>query len=95
MATRDLLIEQSLPVNLDAERFVLGAIMTDEAAFLQVGGKLTEDDFSLEKHKRIFLRMGELQERGETNRPRNARERADEARRAAIGRRPQLPGFAR
>ena len=44
MATRDLLIEQSLPVNLDAERFILGAVMTDEAAFMQVGGKITEDD---------------------------------------------------
>ena len=65
MATRDLLIEQSLPVNLDAERFILGAVMTDEAAFLQVGGKITEDDFSLEKHKLIFRRMAELQDRSE------------------------------
>jgi len=65
MATRDLLIEQSLPVNLDAERFILGAVMTDEAAFMQVGGKITEDDFSLEKHKLIFRRMIELQDRSE------------------------------
>lgn len=65
MAARDLLIEQSLPVNIDAERFVLGAIMTAEAAFIQVGGKITEDDFSLEKHKVIFRRMCELQERSD------------------------------
>ncbi|MFZ0592449.1 MAG: replicative DNA helicase [Bryobacteraceae bacterium] len=65
MATRDLLIEQSLPVNLDAERFVLGAIMTDETAFAQVGGKISEDDFSLEKHKVIFRRMCDLDDRGE------------------------------
>src|SRR5947209_7459450 len=64
-ATRDVLIEQSLPVNLDAERFVLGAIMTDAAAFLQVGGRIDEDDFSLEKHKVIFRRMNDLQDRGE------------------------------
>ena len=64
-ASRDLLIEQSLPVNLDAERFVLGAIMTDESAFIQVGGKITEDDFSLAKHKVIFRRIGDLQDRGE------------------------------
>ena len=65
MATRDLLIEQSLPVNLDAERFILGAIMTDETAFLPVGGKISEDDFSLEKHRLIFRRMCDLQDRGE------------------------------
>jgi replicative DNA helicase len=65
MAARDLLIEQSLPVNIDAERFVLGAIMTSEAAFIQVGGKITEDDFSLEKHKVIFRRMCELQDHGD------------------------------
>ena len=65
MPARDLLIEQSLPVNLDAERFVLGAIMTDESAFLSVGGKLNEDDFSLEKHKIIFRRMINLQDRSE------------------------------
>jgi replicative DNA helicase len=62
---RDLLIEQSLPVNLDAERFVLGAIMTDESAFLQVAGKLAEDDFSLEKHRVIFRRTRDLHERSE------------------------------
>ena len=65
-ATRDLLIEQSLPVNLDAERFVLGAIMTDVSAFLQVGGKIAEEDFSLEKHRVIFRRICNLQDRGET-----------------------------
>ncbi len=65
MTVRDVSIDQSLPVNLDAERFVLGAIMSSDTAFLQVAGSLTADDFSLEKHKRIFLRMGDLQERGE------------------------------
>ena len=65
MPVRDLLIEQSLPVNLDAERFVLGGIMTDEAAFLAVGGKINEDDFSLEKHKMIFRRMSDLHDRSE------------------------------
>ncbi|MBV9759577.1 MAG: replicative DNA helicase [Acidobacteriaceae bacterium] len=65
MAVRDLAIDPSLPDNLDAERLVLGAIMSSDTAFLQVAGTLTPDDFSLEKHKRIFLRMGELHERGE------------------------------
>lgn len=65
MAVRDITLNEALPDNLDAERFVLGAIMSNENAFLQVAGTLTADDFHLEKHKRIFLRMGELHERGE------------------------------
>jgi replicative DNA helicase len=58
-------IEKGLPVNLDAERFVLGSILLDEAMYVQAAGTLEPDDFSLEKHRRIFRRMGELQERGE------------------------------
>src|SRR5579884_2021604 len=65
MAARDLTFDQVLPSNIDAERFVLGAVMSSENAFLQVAGSLTADDFSLEKHKRIFLRMSDLHERGE------------------------------
>jgi replicative DNA helicase len=65
MAVRDITLNEALPDNLDAERFVLGAIMSNDSAFLQVAGTLAADDFNLEKHKRIFLRMGELHERGE------------------------------
>jgi replicative DNA helicase len=65
MAATDIKLELTLPDNLDAERFVLGAIMSSDAAFLQVAGTLTADDFSLEKHKRIFLRMTDLHERGD------------------------------
>jgi replicative DNA helicase len=65
MAARDLALDHPLPENLDAERFVLGAVMSSENAFLQVAGTLTADDFSIEKHKRIFLRMADLHERGD------------------------------
>ena len=65
MSAREVSLDHPLPDNLDAERFVLGAIMSTEPAFLQVAGTLSADDFSLEKHKRIFLRMSELHERGE------------------------------
>lgn len=65
MAAADISFDRPLPDNLDAERFVLGAIMSDDSSFLQAAGTLTPDDFSLEKHKRIFLRMSELHERGE------------------------------
>jgi replicative DNA helicase len=50
---------------VDAERFVLGSIMLDDSLYIQAAGELEPDDFSLDKHRRIFRRMGELQERGE------------------------------
>src|SRR5215471_14860891 len=64
-ASPDIALERGLPVNLDAERFVLGAILMDDALYIQVAGTLESEDFSLEKHRRIFLRMGEVFQRGE------------------------------
>ncbi|MGD0499263.1 MAG: replicative DNA helicase [Bryobacteraceae bacterium] len=58
--------EKGLPVNVDAERFVLGSILLDDSFYIQAAGALEPDDFSLEKHRRIFKRMGDLHERGET-----------------------------
>jgi replicative DNA helicase len=58
-------IEKGLPTNVDAERFVLGSILLDDAFYIQAAGALEVQDFSLEKHRRIFRRMGELHERGE------------------------------
>ena len=57
--------EKGLPTNVDAERFVLGSILLDDTLYVQAAGTLEPDDFSLEKHRRIFKRMGELQDRGE------------------------------
>ncbi len=65
MSSAGLALEKGLPCNLDAERFVLGSILMDDSQFVQVAGALQADDFSLEKHRRIFLRMGELSERAE------------------------------
>src|ERR1700760_4826293 len=58
-------IEKGLPTNIDAERFVLGSILLDDTFYIQAAGTLEAADFSLEKHRRIFQRMGELQDRGE------------------------------
>ena len=58
-------IEKGLPTNVDAERFVLGSILLEDSFFVQAAGTLEADDFSLEKHRRIFKRMADLQERGE------------------------------
>jgi replicative DNA helicase len=57
--------DKGLPTNLEAERFVLGSILMDDTAYIQCAGVLEPDDFSLEKHRRIFVRMGNLHERGE------------------------------
>ncbi len=65
MATRDLIAEQGLPSNPDAERFVLGSILLDDSQFVQVAGTVAPEDFSLEKHRRIFQRMLDLNDRGE------------------------------
>jgi replicative DNA helicase len=56
---------KGLPANEDAERLILGSILLDDSLYVQAAGTLESDDFSLERHGRIFRRMGELQERGE------------------------------
>src|SRR5689334_20795497 len=62
---QDLALEKGLPANLDAERFVLGSILMDDASFIAIAGTLQAEDFSLEKHRRIYSRMTELFDRGE------------------------------
>ncbi len=65
MAAADLTLEKGLPANVEAERFLLGSILRNDSAFIQIAGTLTADDFAIEKHRRIFSRMAELFERGE------------------------------
>ncbi len=65
MPAADIALEKGLPVNLDAERFVLGSILMDDSVFLPVAAALVADDFSLEKHRRIYSRMADLYERAE------------------------------
>lgn len=57
--------ERGLPCNLDAERFVLGSILLDDAQFEIVSGALSADAFSLETHRRLWQRMADLHGRGE------------------------------
>jgi replicative DNA helicase len=56
----DLALEAGLPANVDAEKTILGAILLDNAAHAEAAEKLAADDFSLDSHRRIFLRMSEL-----------------------------------
>ncbi|MCU1330914.1 MAG: primary replicative helicase [Bryobacterales bacterium] len=58
-------MEKGLPANIDAERFLLGSILLDDARFLEVAGVVGMEDFALEKHRRIYFRMSELHERGD------------------------------
>ncbi len=62
-ATTNLAFAKGLPANLDAERFVLGSILLNDTVYLQVAGMVEPEDFSLEKHRRIFSRMKDLYER--------------------------------
>jgi replicative DNA helicase len=61
MATiSNLSLDTGLPANVDAEKTILGAILLDNAAHSEAAEKLESEDFSLDSHKRIFLRMTEL-----------------------------------
>src|ERR1700760_3970053 len=52
--------DQGLPANIDAEKTILGAILLDNASHSEASEKIDADDFSLDSHRRIFLRMTEL-----------------------------------
>jgi replicative DNA helicase len=56
----DLRLDTGLPANVDAEKTILGAILLDNAAHAEAAEKIVPDDFSLDSHRRIFLRMTEL-----------------------------------
>ncbi len=58
--TPDLMNDAGLPSNIDAEKTILGAILLDNHAHAEAAEKLIADDFSLDSHRRIFQRMGEL-----------------------------------
>ena len=62
----DLTLETGLPANLDAEKTILGAILLENAAHAEAAEFLKPEDFSLDSHRRIFLRMSELMDSGRT-----------------------------
>jgi replicative DNA helicase len=64
-AAKDLAYEKGLPANPDAERFCLGSVLLNDSVYDQVAEALELDDWSLEKHRRIFGRMKDLHDRGE------------------------------
>ncbi|HEY1986517.1 MAG TPA: replicative DNA helicase [Terracidiphilus sp.] len=52
--------DTGLPANIDAEKTILGAILLDNAAHSEAAEKIEAEDFSLDSHRRIFMRMSEL-----------------------------------
>ena len=56
-ASATIALQKGLPANIDAERFILGSVLLDGSRFIEIAGALTNDDFALEKHRRIFSRI--------------------------------------
>ena len=52
--------DEPLPASLAAETAILGAILLDNRHYQEAGGLIDAADFSLDSHRRIFLRIGEL-----------------------------------
>lgn len=55
-----ILAARGMPANTEAEQFVLGTVLLDARMLNPVSASLTADDWSITKHKRIFLAMLEL-----------------------------------
>ena len=60
--TTDYSLERGLPVSLEAERSILGGILLDNSLYDEAAALMVPDHFSLDSHRRIFLRMKELHE---------------------------------
>jgi len=64
MATTDYSLDRGLPVSIEAERSILGAVLLDNSLYDQAAEHLSSDHFSLDAHRRIYSRMRDLQETG-------------------------------
>lgn len=63
MAVSNPTVVKGLPSNVEAERSVLGAVLLDNSAYNQAAALLAPEDFSLDSHRRLFLRLTDLAER--------------------------------
>jgi replicative DNA helicase len=59
-------MDRGMPANLEAERLVLGSILLLHVDLNAISMTLSADDFSLEKHRRIYRRMLDLHSRGDS-----------------------------
>lgn len=58
-------MELGLPQALDAERFLLGSVMLDGEKMNTVRDLLSQEDFAIEKHRRIWGRVCEMHDAGQ------------------------------
>ena len=58
--TPNIQFERGLPAAIDAERSILGAILLDNHLYNEAAERITQEDFALEAHRRIFICMHEL-----------------------------------
>ncbi len=63
-APREQMLERPLPHSAEAERAILGAVLLDNTIISQAIEQLKADDFYVPSHRRIFLAMCALFERG-------------------------------
>lgn len=63
-STREQYLERPLPNSADSERAILGAIILDNSLISQAIEQLKPDDFYVPAHRRIFVAMSRLFERG-------------------------------
>src|SRR5215210_5854446 len=61
---RDQLLERPLPNSAEAERAILGAVILDNGLISQAIELLRPEDFYVPSHRRVFLAMVALFERG-------------------------------
>ena len=62
---RGSLIRQ-MPVSIEAERALLGSIITDPECFDRVAGIISSEDFYLEEHKRIYSALVKMYTQSKT-----------------------------
>ncbi len=65
MSSTDLIVHKLPPQNIEAEQSILGAILLDNNALNSALEIITPNDFYKEAHRKIFLGMLDLNERGE------------------------------
>lgn len=58
-------VERPAPARPEIERVLLGAVLLDPSRFSDLAAALTDGDFSLESHRRIFRRMGVIYDRAD------------------------------
>jgi replicative DNA helicase len=57
-------LQKGLPVDLPAERLILGSVVLNGDRLPEVGGLIQADDFALESHRVIYRRIVGMAERG-------------------------------